>query len=424
MARLAALIVAFSVTASAVVSAGQSTVKRPKGSTTRAAEWVDAVLAHEPGTRDAPSRLVSSWPANVVVDVLIDLSSLRRLMGDPHTRFFPVPIEFDGGRAREILYSGDERDELVQAGIRVLRKGLTDGDLIARAIVLHTDIALLQNLTGDLLLFKDGQHMDLERGPVDHLETARMLGDMLDKKIDRNADLALWYRATMAMLASRGKWNTAHTERALALFPDDSELRFLAGCQHETFASARTQSSIPNTSLPPGMRIPVGSPSRELNEAASDLKRALDSNPLHTEARLHYGRVLTLIGRPANAVSELRRAASEARDPILGYYAQLFLGAALEANNQRDAAAEAYRAAAQITPKAQAPRLALSQLAAMSGNRAAASAALEPMLTLSADGNEQRDPWWKYVTSYAHDADSLMVQAHQRLATPKGRVAR
>jgi tetratricopeptide (TPR) repeat protein len=419
--RIAALAAAILV-AAPVGSAAQIVVKRPVGSAARAADWVDAVLQHQPGRRDAAVGLVSSWPADVINELPTELNSIRRLMRQPRTRYFP--IELPSGRISEISYSGDERDALDQAGLRALRNGLDDTDLLARAIVLHSDIALLENLTGDMLWFTDGQHMDLARGGVDHLRLARVLGDELDSKSGRKPDLALWYRGTIATLALRNKWNTVHSTHALSLFPDDGELRFLVGCQHETFASARTQASIPNTPLPPGMSIPVGSPSRELNQAASDLKRAVDANPANVEAHLHYGRVLTLVGRPAAAIAELRAAARAARDPILRYYAELFLGAALEADGQRDAALDAYRAAAGIFPTAQAPRLAASQIAAASGARAEALAALAPVLALSADEDRRGDPWWSYFNSYAHDANALLAQALERLATPRRQAGR
>lgn len=406
--------------ATASVAAAQARiVTRPEDAVAHAAEWVDAVLAHQPGATDAAVALVGGWTAVVVKNLPVDIASIRKVMRDPRARVFQVPIELSPRVDQEIRYSRREREALAAAAERVVGRGLSDTDLLARGVVLHTDIALFNNGTGTILRFADGQSLDVERNRGDHWEAARTLANALDKKTGREPDVAAWYRATLAALSSIHMWNATHAERALARFSDDPELQFLVGCQHETLASPLTQSSIASTRLPPATFLRVRSASGELKDAASLLQRALELNPRHAEARVHYGRVLTQIDRAAQAVIELRRAAAEATEPVLRYYAQLFLGAALEETNDVQAAREAYRAAARVVPRAQAPRLALSQLALASGKRGEAVDAIEPLLLPDNNEDDARDPWWSYFVSCGRNATALIGQASERLVTPR-----
>jgi tetratricopeptide (TPR) repeat protein len=153
------------------------------------------------------------------------------------------------------------------------------------------------------------------------------------------------------------------------------------------------QASLSSVRLPGNTTFRVQSPHDELRLAEALLKRALDREPTFIEARIRYGRVLTLLDRPQDAVKELRRAAGEAREPLLDYFAQLFLGAASEAADRRDDARRAYERAAALVPQAQSPRLSLSQLAAREGDHGAALRALEPMLALLAEVDDRIDPW-------------------------------
>jgi hypothetical protein len=173
-------------------------VTRPDGSVARTEQWVNAVLAHTPGSADSSATIVAKWTTPQVADLLIDLSSIRRLIRDPHTKFYPLPIEFDSSRGAdtEIRYSAGERKMIAAMVADLERRGLTDADFVARSIVLHSDIAQLVNGSGRVLNFADGKQLD-ERHDVDHWLMARRLGDTLDSKSERSADLAFWYRATL-----------------------------------------------------------------------------------------------------------------------------------------------------------------------------------------------------------------------------------
>ena len=123
---------------------------------------------------------------------------------------------------------------------------------------------------------------------------------------------------------------------------------------------------------------------------------------------------MALLGRHAEAAVELRRAVAELREPQLLYYAELFLGAEEEALGNRDAARAAYERAAELSPRAQSPLLALSQLARRYGDRPAALRAMERLFTLPDDDrNEHDDPWWWYHVAQARDADDLLDAMRQ-----------
>jgi predicted Zn-dependent protease len=270
-----------------------------------------------------------------------------------------------------------------------------------------------------VLRFSDGRDVGLERN-VDHWQMARALANAVDPSAGRGPDVGLWYRATLALMEASDRWSVTHAAEAVAHFPDDAELLFLAGCLHETLEAPRLQASLAGARLPSDTSFHVQPPHDELRLAEALLKRALDRQPTFVEARIRYGRVLTLLDRPGDAVKELRRSADDARDPVLGYFAQLFLGAASEATNRRDDARRAYERAAALAPQAQSPRLSLSQLAARGGDLGAALRALEPMLGQPFSIDDRSDPWWAYPTSQGRAADALMIEARQRLSTLHG----
>jgi tetratricopeptide (TPR) repeat protein len=218
-----------------------------------------------------------------------------------------------------------------------------------------------------------------------------------------------WYRATAAWMQLREDHDKLHLDEARELFPADPDILFLSGCQHETYAGPQIQTAARSAVLPTGVKLDIASDRGELREAEAMFRRALEVKPDHPEARMRHGHVLALLGRHADAVVELRRAAGELEDPQLLYYAELFLGAEEETLGNRDAAGAAYTHAAELSPRAQSPLLALSELARRYGDRPAALRAMERLFTLSGDDrSEHDDPWWWYYVAQARDADDLL----------------
>jgi tetratricopeptide (TPR) repeat protein len=384
-----------------------------------AVRWVAAVLSHRSGEVDAAVKEVSAWGAPALRELPNDLRSVRRLMRDPRTRSFMAPST---GIPRPLIYSDSEREMLRAAALSANRLGYRDDDLALRGMLLHTDIATIGSTGGMVLRFSDGRGLGIQRD-ADHWQMARILANSVEKGSGRDADFRLWYRATLASMEAEDLWSVAHAAEAVARFPEDAELLFLAGCVHETLQEARVQASLASTRLPGDIIFRVVPPHDELRLAEALLKRALDREPMFVEARIRYGRVLTLLDRADDAVKELRRAAAGAGDPLLDYFAQLFLGAASEAANRRDDARRAYERAAALAPEAQSPRLSLSQLAARAGDREAALRALEPMLAQAPLVDDRSDPWWSYSTSPGRTAAALMIEARQRLSTLHGTAA-
>ncbi|HSL24135.1 MAG TPA: tetratricopeptide repeat protein [Vicinamibacterales bacterium] len=335
-------------------------------------KWVERVERHTPGTLDDAAAEIAEWPA---ADLEAALNGLRR-------------------------YGSD-----------VAREG-RQNHILRRGALLHTDIAILDPARAaafrgwstsarlEVVLGMDGR--DLGSGSVSaHWEFARTLLAMVAPHPREDGFVRRWYRAVAGYQLKR-LWLgivPAHLEQALRLFPDDADLLFLKGGLHETFASSRCQ--------PIRRRQPVtfGSAREEHERAARAFSRALASNPDLIEARVRLGRVLGQLGRHEEAARELRAAAPVVEDPLLQYYAALFLGAEEAALGRTDAARASFERGASLFPTAQSARLALSALALRSGDDAGALRALREAAALPSDRD---DPWWTYHVAYAAAADTLL----------------
>lgn len=89
------------------------------------------------------------------------------------------------------------------------------------------------------------------------------------------------------------------------------------------------------------------------------------------------------------------------------------LGSAEEAQAGYDAAGAAYERAAALFPRAQSPRLALSNLARRRGDLATALRAMRPLFDIAADDVQQDDPWWVYYTAHGRHAADLLSAVWQ-----------
>jgi predicted Zn-dependent protease len=222
----------------------------------------------------------------------------------------------------------------------------------------------------------------------------------------RDAGVRDWYHATAAWMQYREKHDTAHLDRARALFPRDAAILFLSGCQREVFAAPGINAAIEAVEVR-GFRFDIGSGRAELRRAEEYFRRALDVDPDLAEARLHLGHVLLAGKKYKDAADQLRRVAF-ARDDQLEYYRAILLGAA-ESGLARDAEARTdYQRAAALRPEAQSPLLALSELALKHGDRQTATRELARVFALPPYAPERDDPWWEYFTSQVRDADVLV----------------
>ena len=239
----------------------------------------------------------------------------------------------------------------------------------------------------------DGRQTGLDERAA-HWSLARTLLDGVAPNPSRDETVRLWYRATLTFMHSQAQLYRPHVEHALQLFSSDAEMVFLAGCLHEFLAGPRIQAGIRSASLPSGTTFNVASPREEWQRAEALFRRALAIEPELTEGRLHLGRVLGLLGRHADAARELDRVVAAVQDPLLRYYARLFLGAEAERwaiAKRRARPTRTHRGCFRALKR---PRLALSQLAAVRGDRSAAMTAIQPVLAPPADEEDLDDPWW------------------------------
>ena len=260
--------------------------------------------------------------------------------------------------------------------------------------------------------FDDGQIFRVDR-QADHWGFARDLLDRLSAPLSRDTSVRLWYRATLSWQLGSHDLQWPQFQRAQRLYPDDPVLLYLRGCLHEVFASPRLQ-SVAKLIAKQDDRSVLRSMRAELEDAETFLRRATTADPGLLVGRLRLGRVQSLLGKNGPAVEELRQVARSTSDPLLLYYAHLFLGSALESLGARDEARASYERASTFYPGAAAPHLALSQLAMGGANLDASREALEPIFNRPG-GSDDDDPWWSYYSAVGRDADHDVAAAYQAL---------
>lgn len=426
----------------------------------RVEQWLMAVMHHRPGEVDDPVRLVASW-SNVDIGTLwVDVHVVVRVMRDPRRRMKAQALLQGQKPSERVPYTTPQIHRLMvlacaAGGIlidpecvhlnaaseldpelarlsRVAGAAARAGDdnyILRRGALLHADIAMLvrprpikSSEPGELagpqrlrLDLADGQGVDFGQVAV-QWELARMLLNFVRPAGARGAApgqddmVRRWYHATTAWMQQHENHDTAHMDRARALFPDDADILFLSGCQHEVFAGPFIQTVARSVVLPTGLTLDVASDANELRQAEVFFRRALVARPDFPEAHLRLGRVLLVRGRYEEALIELQRAIGSIEDDRLLYYCDLFVGAALEALGRFDPARASYRKAADRHPTAQSPRLALSALARRRGDRAAARRALQDVFELPSVDRVRDEPWWSYFVAQSRDAAALLEE--------------
>jgi tetratricopeptide (TPR) repeat protein len=405
-------------------SPSQPAARRPSRSE-HLQEWLTAIERHEPGRGDEAMGVFDSWRPDDFQYLPIDLGTLLAVMTDPGLRTFyrkaegrstPIHVVYSGADLRLILElaksaavrgeekGGDPEQRLIRNKNHVLK----------RAAILHTDVAI-EALVGNrprgrpaplglqefLLLMPDGRAQGLAVD-VGHWEFARSMLDKVRPAAARDDFVRRWYITTAAYLQAIGQLTPTHFKRGLELFPDDGELLFQAGCLHESLAEPRVQEAMQSAAIPSDLRFDVSSRRAELNQAEGLFRKALKAQPDHLEARIRLGRVLGLHGEHVEAETLLRKAVADASEPLLQYFAQLFLGAEKEALGDRDQARDLYERATVLYPDAQSPRLALSLLSSLDGKHHDAVALMAGVIGLP--GDTRSDPWWAYHRSQGRNA--------------------
>jgi tetratricopeptide (TPR) repeat protein len=150
-------------------------------------------------------------------------------------------------------------------------------------------------------------------------------------------------------------------------------------------------------------------PGATLDAARAHYEQALVFDPKLDEARLRLGRVRLLTGGAEDALPDLQRVATEARQPRQRYLARLFVGWARERLGDLDGAVAAYHACVAQGPRAQTALLALGRSLHQLGDEPGAQQAFASASALGAPF----DPWWSYGAGQPERVDDLVAQLRE-----------
>jgi tetratricopeptide (TPR) repeat protein len=227
--------------------------------------------------------------------------------------------------------------------------------------------------------------------------------------------MSLWYRAASEFMIAGADYAAAgpHLRSARALLPRVARVWLASGVVRASYAAPGVPNVMSAVKLPFGFDLLVDDQRTELNLADQYLSRAVELDRANAEAQLRYGWVLLQRNQRERGRASLRTAYATTKEPVLQYYASLFLGVADAAAGRPDEAAEAFERAAHLFPTAQAPLLALSELAFSRGDRPAAAAALDRLAALPARGRD--DPWFTYDVEYGRSWRATMARLYTQL---------
>jgi hypothetical protein len=272
--------------------------------------------------------------------------------------------------------------------------------ILPAAAALHTEIAIR----------RDGGFASLY-----HLQVATAIVEFGERRVGRsNATMALapryaapvpeefrrlWYCAVITGLEGAGMLAMAdkYLTHARGLYPDNAEIRLLAGVAEEMRASPRTAT------------VSEGDRRKALAAAEKHYRAVIAAEPARLEARLRLGRVLSERGEWTEARA-LLVPLLDTPEGRIAYLSALFLGEVEDGLQHTDAAYAFYQRAAGGLPMAQVARLAASELRHRAGDRVAAAEALPAAV----GAKNEFDPWWTYVFGEYWRTD-LLLSALRRL---------
>lgn len=269
--------------------------------------------------------------------------------------------------------------------------------LVKAATLLHTDAAIGLRAGGE----PDG----VDR----HLALAGLYAQVADS-FPADADLRSftrrWY---LAAALNRMRYLEVAGARpllgeGLKRFPADPDLRLALGSIEETLGTW----PLPLPVSPAG--VSRDDRKTHLEAAEKEYRAALAANPDLMEPRLRRGRVLLLLGQRPEAAGEIDRALRDANDPALRYLALLLQGRLREDGDDLAGAAEAYRAAATLSPDGQTAYVALGHVLDRLGDLPGSRAALDRAVAKSSRLFVPLDPWWVYPYGQSSRADSLLAE--------------
>ena len=142
-------------------------------------------------------------------------------------------------------------------------------------------------------------------------------------------------------------------------------------------------------------------------------RERLERNDTMLMARLHLGRVETLLGHEKDGLVQLERVLRATTDPATAYLAALFSGAAHERLRRPDAAEASYRQAIARFPAGQAAYVALSELLQRSGKTDESREVLNRLL--DARQTHVREPWWWYLSEPPGVANERLAELRREV---------
>jgi tetratricopeptide (TPR) repeat protein len=307
---------------------------------------------------------------------------------------------------------------------------------LARALVLHTDIAILHRTTNgyDLpagpnsaTLFKDGRAVGLMLGTV-HWDFARRLLNRAPEGEERLRIGRQFYRAAAAVLQRWGEYPelTAHLTAARRFLGDDAVLVMYEGTMRQAYAGPKVQRFLDERRQSPRLIGPGASPDSfrppapgnapsqllpSVNDSRTQAERlfrlALSLQPAFPEASIRLAHILGDHGRHDEAFAELARALSAQLPHFLEYYASLLQGREARALGKNDVAKTAFERAGALYPDAPSPKFGLSELALSTGDR---TQGLARIIEERAQRLEKNEPWWWIDREHDPSAESLIAE--------------
>jgi len=287
------------------------------------------------------------------------------------------------------------------------KDALDDRRFLIRALILHTDLAIVQRQTaerrgtsaaderadGGSFVLADGHATGRRQGSPHWsvaMQVAVILATWRAPESRRNPDatpdaetrrIALsWFHTVNALFLHWGEGSLRYADTGLLHYPGDAVLHLYLGTVHQMYANGRVQQFISASAEGRGAANAPQTASVELARAETDLRRALALDPTLAEARIRLAHVVGDLGRHDEAIGLVEDALRATLPPFFLTYATLILGRNQTRAGRLDEARTAFDRAAILAPTAQAPRIGRSQVALMAGRPADALSALTDVL--------------------------------------------
>ncbi len=412
--------------------------------------WVDGVRKHQP-------RMSDQW----VIDIA-RMSYASREVLNPAMLLLLKCLRGAG----PFLTKSDEESRIVKLAQQIAQNPGKDV-FLRRAIVLHTDAAILADRVGPFadsslppppppsrsgsrtvrvsdrdalpplltnnrfVLSRDGEVLgevpamwmwpfarslaDLlipePRPTVDRCVGAGCLGSERGSSSGAEANARFvreWYHTVAAYMLANGEYAeaAAHLDRATTLLPNDAAILFDRGCYAELFGLPMQQVLLDEAPPDRARRLEIPEAAKANADAEHWFGRALEADSSFVEARVRLARLLDVRKRHEEALAEIEKALAVQPGGVVGYYAHLFGGRAAQAAGRLTEARQHYKEASALFPGAQSARLSLSQSALAAADIPGAIAPVQDLPPGS--GELSSDPWWSYHIGAGRDLDELL----------------